>query len=70
MSKNTQHELILNYMKVNKTITPSEAWYKLGISKLSTRISELRAKGMKIQGVWTEGENKFHENCRFMKYFF
>lgn len=45
----TQHNLILDYIKKHKTITPFEAYDKLGCTKLATRISELRAKGIKIQ---------------------
>lgn len=47
-----QHSLILRYLKKHKKITPYQAFEELGITKLSTRISELRAKGIKIQDVW------------------
>lgn len=50
----TQHNLILDYIKKHRTITTFEAYDKLGCTKLATRISELRAKGIKIQDVWQE----------------
>ena len=41
----SQHEAILKYLKKNKTITPMEAFWSLGITKLSTRVGELSRAG-------------------------
>lgn len=65
----TQHNLILDYIKKHKTITPFEAYDKLGCTKLATRISELRAKGIKIQDVWQEDFNRYGNKVRYKKYF-
>ena len=44
----TQRELILNYIKDFGSITPLEAFADLGITKLATRISEMRRDGIAI----------------------
>lgn len=44
----TQHDDILNYLRKYGTITPWQAFYDLGITKLATRISELRQAGYNI----------------------
>lgn len=41
----TQHEAIRQYINDFGSITPLEAFMDLGITKLATRISEMRKKG-------------------------
>ena len=43
----TQQELIEKYIRDFGSITPYEAFKDLGITKLSTRISEMKKKGLK-----------------------
>ena len=64
----TQREQILNYIKVFGSITPMEAFADLGITKLATRISEMRRDGLdfKIESVKTK--NRFGKTVRFAKY--
>lgn len=38
----SQHDLIVEYFKHNHSITPMEAFEQLGITKLATRISEMK----------------------------
>ena len=45
-SKSTQHTLIKKYLLENKKMTPMDAWNKLFITKLATRIGEMERKGM------------------------
>ena len=45
-TKMNQKERIINYMKNNGSITPMEAFSELGITKLSTRISEMTREGV------------------------
>ena len=45
-SKSTQHMLIKKYLVENKHMTPMDAWNKLFITKLATRIGEMERKGM------------------------
>ena len=64
-----QHTLILDFLKKYHTLTPFQAYDCLGITKLSTRISELRAKGVKIKDVWVEDFNRFGQKVRFKRYY-
>ena len=48
--KTTQNQRILNYLKEFGSITQLEALKDLGIMRLASRISELRAMGTKIVG--------------------
>lgn len=43
-----QRERIYNYMASNGSITPMECFEKLKITKLSTRIGEMKREGIKI----------------------
>ena len=64
----TQREQILNYIQMFGSITPMEAFADLGITKLATRISEMRRDGLnfKIESVKTK--NRFGKTVHFAKY--
>lgn len=64
----TQHDLILNYLKKFKTITPYEAFKDLGITKLATRISEMKQDGYNFSDIWVDDVNRFGESIRYKKY--
>ena len=64
----TQHDLIIRYLKQHKFITPMSAFTELGITKLSTRIGELKRRGYEIQDSWCENYNRFGEKVRFKMY--
>ena len=55
-------------MKIHGTITPYEAFEKLGCTKLSTRIGELKRQGYNITDEWVEDVNRFGENVRYKRY--
>lgn len=63
-----QHDLIINYLRTHKSITPIESFNELGITKLATRIGELKQKGYNIVDTWDEGVNRFGEDVRFKRY--
>lgn len=64
----TQRERIIDYMVKFQTITPMEAFADLGITKLSTRVSEMRADGIVIIGERVSSKNRFGEKVSFMRY--
>ena len=66
----TQRQLICKYIHDFGSITPYEAWADLGISKLSTRISEMRGDGMKFNIEMVKGKNRYGKPTRFAKYSF
>lgn len=64
----TQQEKILDYIERFGSITPMQAFADLGITKLATRVSELKQAGCKIEGTMTKAKNRFGQPVRFMKY--
>lgn len=64
----TQGERILEYLSRHGSITPMEAWNELGITKLATRISELRRGGEIIKKKYVNGTNRFGEKIQYMEY--
>lgn len=66
----TQHQLILDYIQDFGSITPMEAFFDLGITKLATRISEMRRNGMQFQIDTVTTKNRYGKTVRFAKYSF
>ena len=64
----TQHELILKYIADFGSITPMEAYSDLGITKLSTRISEMRKKGTEFKIEILKGKNRYGKATRYARY--
>ena len=60
----TQHERILGYLEQRGSITLLECMQDLRITKLQTRLGELRAKGYVFPEQW---EGKGH--TRYKRYF-
>ena len=56
----SQHERILDYITRFGSISPMEAFNDLGITKLSTRISEMRADGIEFHQV----EGRYKKNLQ------
>lgn len=64
----TQYDRIAKYMEEYGSISPYEAFADLGITKLSTRIGEMRRKGMHIDQRLCTAKNRFGEDVTFMRY--
>ena len=65
-----QYEKIMMYMKDFGSISPMEAFKDLGITKLATRISEMRADGMEFDQRMESAKNRYGDKVRYMRYFF
>ena len=63
-----QHELILNYLEEHGSISPMEAFMHFGITKLSTRISEMRRKGIEFSKEWETSKNRYGRPVTYMRY--
>ena len=63
----TQKQLIIQYMKDFGTITTFQAFTDLGITKLTTRISELRSE-YKIASEKMTVKNRYGKPVHFNKY--
>lgn len=70
MGKTTQRELILEYITRFGSITPMQAYADLGITKLATRISEMRRDGMEFKIETVKSKNRFGKATHFAKYSF
>ena len=53
-SVHSQRARVREYLVNNGSITPKEAFFNLGVYRLSGRIKELRDEGMKIDTVKVE----------------
>ena len=63
-----QQKLILDYIAAFGSISPMEAFSDLGITKLSTRISEMKMLGVRFEQNYEGRENRFGKFVRYMRY--
>ncbi len=66
----TQKEMVLQYIEDFGSITPMQAYSDLGITKLATRISEMRKKGMEFKIEIIKGKNRYGKPMRYARYSF
>ena len=66
----TQREAILEYIKEFGSITPYQAFADLGITKLATRISEMRKDGMRFKIETVSVKNRYGKTVSYAKYSF
>ena len=66
----TQREAILEYIKEFGSITPYQAFADLGITKLATRISEMRKDGMTFKIEMVSTKNRYGKSVSYAKYSF
>lgn len=64
----SQNERLKEYLQVNKTINPMQAWQELGIYRLSGRVLDLRKRGMSIITDKCKVWNKYGEDCTVALY--
>lgn len=62
-----QYDLILDYLEKHGSISTMEA-FNLGITRLSTRISELAKSGYTFKKEWVTSKNKQGHVVSFIKY--
>ena len=66
----TQREAILLYIIEFGSITPMQAFADLGITKLATRISEMRKDGMRFKIETVNVKNRYGRSVSYAKYSF
>ena len=64
----TQCEQIIDYLHQFGSITPMEAFADLGITKLATRVSEMRKDGREFKIETVKSTNRFGKTVRYAKY--
>ena len=66
--KQTQYRDILRYLEEFGSITTMEAFSQLGITKLSTRISEMISRGFVFKKEIITDRNRYGRNIHYMRY--
>lgn len=66
----TQRDAILQYIKDFGSITPMQAFADLGITKLATRISEMRKDGIKFKIEMVKNRNRYGKTVQYARYSF
>ena len=62
--KVTQRQLILKYIEDFGSITPMEAIFDLGITKLATRVSEMRRDGIQFKIDTVKSKKQIRQDCK------
>ena len=68
MASKTQGERIIRYIEENGSITPIEAFTYLGITKLATRVSEMKKDGVVFCQEMVTSKNRYGEDVHYMRY--
>lgn len=63
-----QQKSILDYIAALGSITPMDAFEILHITKLATRISEMKAIGIQFDQVYESRKNGEGKSVRYMRY--
>lgn len=66
--KPTQNERILDYMRRFGSITQFEALRDLGVMRLASRVSDMRSRGIPIEGKIEVVTNRFGEKGYIKRY--
>ena len=66
----TQKEMVLDYILDFGSITPMQAFGDLGITKLATRISEMKKEGRQFKIDMVKGKNRYGKPTRYARYSF
>ena len=64
----TQRERIAEYIDRYGSITPMDAYFHLGITKLATRVSEMRRDGIEFKIVIEKGINQVGRPMHYARY--
>lgn len=64
----TQREDILKYINDYGSITPMEAFAELGITKLATRVSEMRKDGIEFKIETVKRKNRYGKTVHYARY--
>ena len=64
----SQHQMILDFVRQNGSITPMDAFYYLGITKLSTRIGEMERRGIHFERKYESNVNRVGRPVIYMRY--
>ena len=66
--KTNQTQEVIKYLKRHKHITSKIAFEQFGVTRLSSIIFRLKAKGYNIMTRMTEGQDRYQNHCAFADY--
>ena len=69
LNLNVGDQRVYDFMLEHKGITTLQANRELGETRLSARIFEIKAAGVKVGDEWIRVKNRYRESCRVKKYF-
>jgi hypothetical protein len=69
MARQTQREMVLNYIRSEGHISSWDAYRDLGITQLATRISELKARGHKFRKERIKTTTRFGVKTHYDNYY-
>lgn len=64
----SQNDRLLEAMKRGESFTPLDAWARLGVSRLSARVGELKEAGHDVADEWVRVTNQYGESCRVKRW--
>ena len=64
----TQTEMILKHLQDYGSITTYEAFMEYGITRLPSRIFDLKSSNYKISDEWIYRKNRYGKKIKFKKY--
>lgn len=65
----SQVDRVQDYMEQHGSITQAEAIEAFGCYRLGARIADLKDRGVGIERIMEEGQNRFGERTRYARYF-
>ena len=69
MAKKTQAQRVLDYMREFGSISQYEAFFDLGVMRLASRISDLKAQGYNITSKTEAVKNRYGEKVYIKRYY-
>ena len=63
-----QCEMILKFLEENGSITTFESYTELGITRLPSRIWDLKQMGYEFEEEWISKKNRYGKTISFKKY--
>lgn len=60
--------MIIEYIREFGSITPMDAFRDLGVTKLATRISEMRSAGIEFDDKYETSKNRFGKSVTYKRY--
>lgn len=64
----SQCEMIIKYLNDFGSITTFESYEELGITRLPSRIFDLKQQGYQFQEEWISKKNRYGKSVSFKKY--